>query len=405
MKKFLVLLSMAVLLSSCVTKRINSDGSIENTNVDNVKLSDTYVNLALEYQKHNAPQIALERANLAVETNSSNARAYMVRGIIYSTLNKPTDAEINLKKAISLQKNFSDAYVNYAVFLCGHDRYADALKNFDIALDNPLYYSPEIGYYNKGECYLKQNKFDLANQAFLQSLTYKTPPTDSYLSLARLQFTQQNYVLAKFYMDKFNGEQSAASLWLHIQIIQAVLDNNLAQQTIKENTSYRNTLAIVLMDNYGNSAEAQKCLMKYGKSVNQNNLIAQPATLSTLAKSTQSNAGINNSSVPPVSAVKPKTPSTTASMPVVANSVAQNNSTSTTPATNPTISSLSGKSDAVVANANVQTDASGRKYIIVPAGATMYAISRRFNITIQQIEKFNKIKVTQISKGMKLYIE
>ncbi len=403
MKKILALLLSGLIVSGCVTHRMNSDGSVETVSVDKVKLSDTYVNLAIEYQKHNAPQIALERVNLAVETNSSNARAYMVRGMIYASLHKPVDAETNFKKAISIQKDFPDAYVNYAAFLCEQGRYADADKNFNTALDNPLYYTPEIGYYNKGECFLKQKKYEAANQAFLQSLTYKTPPADSYLSLARLQYVQQNYVLAKYYIDRFNGEQSPASLWLHIQILQAILDNKLAPNSVKENTSYRNTIAVVLMDNYGNSQEAQQCLMRYGGSVNKNNLIVHPDPVPGISNSPSSTKAASKSvSNANFKMIKPKSQQTQAAAPVVkppvANSVVPSSATGL-------VGSLSSKSDAALANVAVQSDASGRKFIIVPAGATMYAVSRKFNISIAQIEQFNKTKVTQISKGMKLYIE
>lgn len=348
------MLISAGLITGCVTKVVNSDGSLQPTVIDKEKLSDTYVNLALEYQKHNAPQVALDRVNLAVDANSSNARAFMVRAMIYQQLNKPNAAENDFKKSISLRKEYPDAYVNYASFLCSQKRYDEAMDKFAIALNDPLYFTPEIGYYNRGQCYNKQKLYTEANADFMQSLMYKNAPADSFLALAKLQYEQKHYLLAKYYIDKYNDTQTPESLWLHIQILQALLDNDTDVVRDREYTSYRNTIAKVLVDNYGNSSEAQQCILKYG----------QPSALSY---------GFSNKNY-----VKPA--------PLV-------------------VTNTAVPKAAVAANGGVLTDQNGRRYVIMPKGITVYSLGRQYGVSVKQLEQYNKVRASHMKVGMKIFLD
>lgn len=485
-------LFIAALMNGCVTKVVNSDGSVQSKVVDKDKLSSTYVNLALEYQKHGAPQVALERINLAIATNDNNEHAYVVRAMIYQQLNKPDAAENDFKTAISLKKTDPDAYVNYASFLCDQKRYDEAMTNFSKALDNPLYFTPEIGYYNRGKCYYRQGDLEKANLDYMQSLNFKNPPADSYLALAQLQLDQKNYLVAKYYIDRYNATQTPASMWLHIQILQLLVDNNVDPNRNREYISYRDTIEKVLVDNYGNSAEAQKCLIRYGqpKSVssfsninpsrtpmrvnntsnvssvfnsglvqtdsNGRSFIIMPSkttpfsiakqynlTLKQLEqynglKANKMHSGVKlyitpqniNRSVVGTntqSAAKP-TPQVSTIKPADNSNIADddgNNAMSTSTANNdiipsakttspnlpssttkPTaVTSASAISSSAVEDLTPQVDANGKRFIIVPARATAYSISRKFNLTVKQLEQYNRMKSAQVIIGMKLYLD
>ncbi len=335
-------------LSACVTKTINSDGTVQNNIVDKNKLSDTYVDLAVEYQKHNAPQVALERVNLAIQTLPDNARAYMIRAMIYQQLGKITFAENDFIKAIDLKSNYSEAYVNYAVFLCENKNYDSALTNFNLALENPLYYNPEIGYYSRGSCFYKQNKIDLANADFLKALSYRSAPPDTYISLAKLQFEQKNYALANFYLSKFSGSQTPSIMWLHIQILQALIDSNTDPMRTHEYVSYRNTIGQLLVSNYSNTQEAQKYLTRYGSPAPfKKNMLNQTASL-------------KRSSVISIRKVS--------SQPVSQSNLVPN-------------------------------------YVYVKSGDTLFSIANKNNTTVKQLEQINKIKSANIKAGMKIFLK
>lgn len=348
--RFIQLISFILVMgisSGCVTKTINSDGTVQNNVIDKGKLSETYVDLAIEYQKHSAPQVALDRVNLAISTQPDNSRAYMVRAMIYQQLNKPENAEEDFKHALSLKDGYSEAYVNYAVFLCDQKRYSDANNNFALALNNPLYFTPEIGYYSRGNCYYKQNNLVDANADYLRSLTFRNIPQDSYIALAKLQFDQNNAQLANFYITKFSGSQTSQTMWLHIQILQRMIDDGANSTRSNEFSSYRSTIGQVLVSNYPNSVEAQQYLLKYGT----NALGASPKAVKV---------------------------------------VSTNNSIKTPPPSNSSTGVLTQN---------------GRRYIVVVAGDTAYSLSNKYNVSIKSLETINNVKLNQFKIGMKLYLD
>lgn len=400
-KNLLSYLLVGVLATGCVTKIVNTDGSVQNSVVDKVKLSDTYVNLAIEYQKHDAPQVALDRLNLAIDTNSSNARAYMVRGLVYDELNKPTLAENDFLKAISMNSTYSEAYVSYGSFLCSQKRYDEAMKNFAIALDNPLYFTPEVGYLSRAKCEYQMNDLTTANKDLLRSLSFKNIQQDSYVLLAQIQFQQNNFVVAKYYIDKYSGTQTPNSLWLHIQILQALLDSGVDANKVREYTGYRNILARVLLDDYSNSPEAQACLIRYGQ---------KPFTSNY--SSVNSNNSVTKVQSAAVTKITPKTAPTPLPYQPVSTTVnaIPNNATGEIGEAaiidNPVSSNTNSSANVQSNNNGIQISSSGRRFIIMPANITLYSLAKQYGLTVTQVEKYNNVKnAARIKLGTPVYLD
>ena len=351
--RWILLLVLPVAVLSCVSSTINSDGTVQKNTVDATKLSDTYVDLAIEYQQRGAPQIALDRVNLAISTNSDSAKAYMIRAMIYQNLNQYKDAEKDFKKAIRLGDNYSEAYVNYAVFLCDQGRFTDALKNFDNALSNPLYYTPEVAYYSRGNCYYKNNGLESANADYLRSLGYRNPPQDVYIAIAKLQLDKKNYQLANYYINKFGGSQTPDTLWLHIQILQFLIDQTNSAKERKEYTSYRDTIGKLLISNYGDSYAAQQYILRYNGGKPQQTAIA--GTKQVIAASA---AGATTSTMN---------------------------------------HRVSESAQALVSQGN-------RKYIVVKQGDTLYSISRQNSVPIAEIKRINNMSGDKVEIGTKIYL-
>lgn len=418
--KLAVAASSVLLLSACVTRTINSDGSVQSTVIDKNKLSDTYIDLAIEYQQHNAPQVALERANLAVSTKDDNPKAYMIRAMIYQQLGQYDKAEQDFKKALWLDSKYSEDNVNYAVFLCDQKRYSEALYNFSQALDNPLYYTPEIGYYSRGNCYAKQDSFESANRDYLAALNYKSPPQDTYIALSRLQFNHQNYQLANYYLNRYSSSQTPETMWLHIQILQAMIDQGVNSIKYREYNSYRKTLGQLLIKNYGDTKEAQQYLLQYdasgaplpsrkkalpeATSVILPDNVAQSITLfespsEAVKISRKVNASASASSAVIMVKSAPVVNQASAAPPSVA------------PATTSSNSNVVVSASAVSSSANISGSSSAanqsvsRRSIIVNPGDTLYSISRKYSVPVATLQKINNIGSRGILSGMKLYLD
>ena len=250
------IVTISFTLFSCTTTITNSDGTLVGTSVDKKKLAEIYTNLAIEYQNKDALPIALSRVNLAIENNSNYAKAYMVRATIYQQLKKPNLAMDDFNSAIKLDKISSDIKTNYAIFLCEQRDYITADKLFVEALNNPLYETPAIAYLASGNCNCRQKKYKQANEDYLQALTYKRVPQDIYVNIARLQYEENNYKLANFYMQQYHGVNTASVLWLRIQILDKLMNKNNAL----DNITYVNMIKLLgakLVKNFPNSSETQ----------------------------------------------------------------------------------------------------------------------------------------------------
>lgn len=261
MRHFLRFLVVAIgfLLLSCTTTITNSDGTIVGTSVDKNKLAEIYTNLAIEYQNKGSLPIALSRANLAIENNSDYAKAYMVRATIYQQLKKPNLAMNDFNSAIKLDKISSDIKTNYAIFLCEQRDYATADQLFIEALNNPLYETPAIAYLASGNCNYIRKKYKQANEDYLQALTYKKFPHDIYVNIAKLQYEENNYKLADFYIQQYHGVNTASVLLLRIQILNKLMNEN----NTLDNITYVNTIKLLgdkLIKNFPNSSETQTYL-------------------------------------------------------------------------------------------------------------------------------------------------
>ncbi|RTL12356.1 MAG: tetratricopeptide repeat protein [Neisseriaceae bacterium] len=419
--KLAVAISSALLLSACVTRTINSDGSVQSTVIDKNKLSDTYIDLAIEYQQHSAPQVALERANLAVSTKDDNPKAYMIRAMIYQQLGQYDKAEQDFKKALWLDSKYSEDNVNYAVFLCDQKRYSEAMYNFNQALDNPLYFTPEIGYYSRGNCYAKQDSFESANRDYLAALNYKSPPQDTYVALSRLQFNHQNYQLANYYLNRYNSSQTPETMWLHIQILQAMIDQGVSSAKYREYNSYRKTLGQLLIKNYGDTKEAQQYLLQYDASgaplpsrkkalpeassaVLPNNA-AQSVTLfespseAVKTGSHKANTSANDTSAVIVVKSEPVVNQASVAAPNAVPATASNNTNAAVSAAGvSSLSNASGSSSGV-------SQSGSRRSIIVNSGDTLYSISRKYSVPVATLQKINNIGPRGILIGMKLYLD
>ncbi len=419
--KLAVAASSVLLLSACVTRTINSDGSVQSTVIDKNKLSDTYIDLAIEYQQHNAPQVALERANLAVSTKDDNPKAYMIRAMIYQQLGQYDKAEQDFKKALWLDSKYSEDNVNYAVFLCDQKRYSEALYNFSQALDNPLYYTPEIGYYSRGNCYAKQDSFESANRDYLAALNYKSPPQDTYIALSRLQFNHQNYQLANYYLNRYSSSQTPETMWLHIQILQAMIDQGVSTIKYREYNSYRKTLGQLLIKNYGDTKEAQQYLLQYdasGAPLPSRKKALPEATSVILPDNVAQSITLFESPSEAVKISRKVNASASASSAVVMVKSAPvvNQASAASPSVVPAATTSSNSNvvvsaSAVSSSANISGSSSAanqsvsRRSIIVNPGDTLYSISRKYSVPVATLQKINNIGSRGILSGMKLYLD
>jgi Tfp pilus assembly protein PilF len=94
---------------------------------------------------------ALKEFDLALASDDEFPEAYRGRGLVLDQgFNRPPEAEAAYRKAIALRPSFSEAHHDLGQLLARTRRYDEAVREFDLALENMLYKEPYLARCNKG---------------------------------------------------------------------------------------------------------------------------------------------------------------------------------------------------------------------------------------------------------------
>ena len=87
-----------------------------------------------------------------MKLDPKNARIYNVYGLVYAMLGQDAQAQQNFLKALELAPNDSEIRQNWGWFLCTHGRAKESIAEFELAVRNPLYRTPDVSLVNAGKC-------------------------------------------------------------------------------------------------------------------------------------------------------------------------------------------------------------------------------------------------------------
>ena len=214
-----LILLVVALLSGCVTTGDRVP--------DNVKASAINVQLRMGHLQQNNMEQVSEKLNKAIRQNPDSASAHNAFGILQERLLQLDKAETHYEIATELDPENSAAANNYGTFLCRNKREAESEKYFLKALENPLYNTPEYAYTNAALCLLRIDVKDRAKVYLGKALAAKSDFSTALISMARIEFEEENYTEAKAYLDRFHrvAQPTARSLWFAIRA-ELQMDNN-----------------------------------------------------------------------------------------------------------------------------------------------------------------------------------
>lgn len=159
-----------------------------------------HTNLASGYYERGQMDVAIEELNFAVSLDSNYAPAYNVYGLIYAVLGEDRKAEQNFERALQLSPNDSDFHHNWGWYLCQHKREREALAQFEIAVSNSLYRTPEIALVNAGRCAITIGEVRNAEGYFRRALTAQPGNALANYGLALVAYKEARYDDARGWM-------------------------------------------------------------------------------------------------------------------------------------------------------------------------------------------------------------
>lgn len=236
---------LVVLISGCSTT------SSSNKSIDLKKAAEANVKLGAAYLQQGMLGAANEKLEKALEQNPKSPQAHNMYAVLMGQLGKTRVSEKHYKKALNLDPDSSEIRNNYGSFLCNQGRVDDAVEQFQMALLDPLYQTPEYAFANAGACVLKIPDFVRAEEFLRKALQRNENLPSALFQMAKLNYLKGRYVPSKTYLDRYHTRsgKGPASLWLGIKLAWQLNDKQAA-------ASY----SLLLKNKFPDSPEAQKLI-------------------------------------------------------------------------------------------------------------------------------------------------
>lgn len=156
------LLSAVVLLIVC---------ACATTGNENTQKATAHYQMGLSYLNDNNIQPAFVEFQKALELNPRNKEVHDAIGLIYLLkLEDYTKAIEHFQKALSIDRNFSEASNNLGFAYEKAGRLNDAIESYNASLSNPLYINAEKAYNNLGRAFYRAKKYDDSLNAYKESI-------------------------------------------------------------------------------------------------------------------------------------------------------------------------------------------------------------------------------------------
>lgn len=217
--KQLAALVLGLLLAACAQMPETSVGREATESRDNPR-ARIHTELAALYYARGQHAIALQEVDIALAADANYAPAHNVLGLVHAELREDAKAEASFRRAISLQRNYSEAHNNYGWFLCQRGRIDAAVQQFEAALANPLYASPERALTNAGLCSLQKGDLAAA-ESYLERALRRAPNQPlALVALADVHARQGRLIQARNLLKQAasQAELNARGLWLGVRV-------------------------------------------------------------------------------------------------------------------------------------------------------------------------------------------
>ncbi|GIK87890.1 MAG: type IV pilus biogenesis/stability protein PilW [Burkholderiales bacterium] len=162
--------------------------------------AEVHADLAAGYYERGQMDVALEELGIAEKLDATYPRIYNLYGLVYTVMGELPRAETNFRRALELAPNDSEARHNWGWYLCTHGRARESIAEFEAAIRNPLYRTPEVALVNAGKCSAAIGDTAAADQYFRRALQLRpNDPTAAY-NLALLGYKSQRVPEARALM-------------------------------------------------------------------------------------------------------------------------------------------------------------------------------------------------------------
>src|SRR5262245_62006948 len=152
-----------------------------------------HAELAAGFYERGQMDVALQELAQAVKLDPKNAKIYNVYGLVYGMLGEDAKAQANFQTALELAPNDSEIRQNWGWFLCTHGKPRESIAEFEQAVRNPLYKTPDVALTNAGKCSVEIGDRRLGDQYFRRALVINPQNMTAMYNLSLLSYREGRF--------------------------------------------------------------------------------------------------------------------------------------------------------------------------------------------------------------------
>lgn len=185
------------------------------------------LNLGIGYLRQSRPDVAVDALERAIALDPGLSDAHSALALAYDQLDQGELAEQHHQRATQLDVNNAAAQNSYAVFLCRRNRWAEAERYFERAVENPRYATPAAALTNAANCARDAGDLAKAEQNYRAALELNPAFADALLGMSEVAAANENYLQARAFIQRSlaAAAPTAHLLWLCV-IVERELDDS-----------------------------------------------------------------------------------------------------------------------------------------------------------------------------------
>lgn len=220
-------------LSACASRE---ERPRANDPFGELSVAEIYTRKGVRYLENGAFDIALRDLTHAIRLDPRNSEAHGALAVLYERLGHPDKAEAHYRKALSADPGNYAAHNNFGRFLCNQGRAEEAMAEFRLVIDEPMYALPWLPLTNAGRCLERMGRSNAAEEYLRKALDRYPEYPPALLEMARVNFSRRQYLSARGFLQRFHAvaARTAESLWLTAQTELALGEVGAAQEAVRE---------------------------------------------------------------------------------------------------------------------------------------------------------------------------
>ena len=219
-------LVLALLVAACAQPGVEPEGpaaqprtASDQTDAD--RRAAVRLELAGGYFSRGQYETALDEIKRALVARPDLGSAYNLRGLVHAAMGEDRLADESFQRALAINPRDADAMHNRAWFLCQRDRFDEADRLFEQAIQQPQYRDVQRSLMAQGVCMARAGKLPEAERKLVRAYELDPANPTTALNLSEVLYRRGDYERARFYIRRVNAREelaNAQTLWLALRI-------------------------------------------------------------------------------------------------------------------------------------------------------------------------------------------